>query len=96
MKTNSTIIFFAVVAALGLVTVVAVDIMLAAQEAEARGCPLTSPAANASRLRCVQPDVQSADEQNVESEEATVEEDEEDEDEESTAENEEDTDEDDE
>jgi hypothetical protein len=52
---ESTIVLFAVVAALGLVTVVAVDIILTAQEAEAKGCPLTSPGANASKLRCVHP-----------------------------------------
>lgn len=40
--------------------------MLTAQEADARGCSGTSPAANASKLRCLKPDVQSADEQIVE------------------------------
>ena len=34
METNSTLVIFALIAALGLVTVVAVDIMLTAQEAE--------------------------------------------------------------
>ena len=68
LKTNSAVVIFAVVAALGLVTVVAVDIMLTAQEAEAsRGCRL-SIAVNASKGRCFQPgpSVQSADEQTVE------------------------------
>ena len=46
-------VIFALIAALGLVTVVAVDIVLTAQEAEAKGCPLTSPGANASKTRCV-------------------------------------------
>ena len=55
MNIESTMVLFAVVAALGLVTVVAVDIMLTAQEAEAKGCPLTNPGANASKLRCVRP-----------------------------------------
>jgi hypothetical protein len=55
MNIESTMVLFEVVAALGLVTVVAVDIILTAQEAEAKGCPLTSPAANASRLRRVRP-----------------------------------------
>jgi hypothetical protein len=55
MNIESTMVLFALVAALGLVTVVAVDIMLITQEAEAKGCPLTSPAANASRLRCFHP-----------------------------------------
>jgi hypothetical protein len=101
VKTNSTLMIFAIIAALGLVTVVAVDMILTAQEAEARGCTC-SVAANASQGRCVRPDIQSADEQTVAEEEATVEEDiedeedEEDEDEEPTVENEEDTDEDDE
>jgi hypothetical protein len=38
METNSTLVIFAIIAALGLVTVVAVDIMLTTQEAEAAGC----------------------------------------------------------
>jgi hypothetical protein len=45
-------VLFALVAALGLVTIVAVDIILTAQEAEARGCR-TSIAAN--QGRCVNP-----------------------------------------
>jgi hypothetical protein len=54
MNIELTMVLFALVAALGLVTVVAVDLILTMQEAEAsRGCPLTSPAANASRGRCV-------------------------------------------
>ena len=54
---SSIIMVFAVVAALGLVSVVAVDIMLTMQEAEAqkpRGCN-RSVAANASQGRCVEP-----------------------------------------
>ncbi len=47
------LVIFALVAALGLVTVVAVDVMLTMQEAEARGCSATSPAANASKTRCL-------------------------------------------
>jgi hypothetical protein len=46
-------VLFAVVAALGLMTVVAVDIILTAQEAEAKGCR-TSQAVNASKGRCLQ------------------------------------------
>ena len=42
-----------------------VDIMLTAQEAEARGCN-RSLAINASQGRCLRPDVQSTDEQTVE------------------------------
>ena len=56
METNSTLVIFAIIAALGLVTVVAVDIMLTAQEADAakpptQGCR-NSQAANASQGRC--------------------------------------------
>jgi hypothetical protein len=57
METNSTIVIFALVAALGIVTVIVVDIILTAQEAEAqkpRGCN-RSVAANASQGRCVNP-----------------------------------------
>ena len=53
METNSTLVIFAIIAALGLVTVVAVDIMLTTQEAEAKGCR-TSVGANASKGRCIQ------------------------------------------
>jgi hypothetical protein len=48
------LVIFALVAALGLVTVVAVDVMLTMQEADARGCR-TSQAFNASKGRCFQP-----------------------------------------
>jgi hypothetical protein len=54
---SSIIMVFALVAALGLVTAVAVDVILTLQEAEAqkpRGCN-RSVAANASQGRCVQP-----------------------------------------
>jgi hypothetical protein len=57
METNSTLVIFAIIAALGLVTMVAVDIILTAQEVEAqkpRGCN-RSVAANASQGRCVEP-----------------------------------------
>jgi hypothetical protein len=39
MITNSTLVIIAVIAALGLVTAIAVDIMLTAQEAEATRGP---------------------------------------------------------
>ena len=55
MNMQSTVVLFALVAALGLVTVVAVDLILTTQEAEAKGCRLTSPAANASRGFCIKP-----------------------------------------
>jgi hypothetical protein len=53
METPAAIMLFALVAAFGLVTVVAVDIILTAQEAEAKGCR-TSTAVNASKGRCLQ------------------------------------------
>jgi hypothetical protein len=53
-ETNSILIMFALIAAFGLVTVVAVDIMLTAQEADARGCRPGSTGSNASQGRCVQ------------------------------------------
>jgi hypothetical protein len=57
METQSAIVFFALVAALGLVGVVVVDIMLSAQEVDAaprptKGCN-NSVAANASLGRCI-------------------------------------------
>jgi hypothetical protein len=58
METQTAIVLLALVAALGLVTVVAVDILLTAQEADAvkppvQGCR-NSDAANASQGRCIQ------------------------------------------
>jgi hypothetical protein len=56
METQTAIVLFALVAAFGLVTVVAVDIILTAQEAEAQGClrgKAPSTAVNASKGRCV-------------------------------------------
>jgi hypothetical protein len=50
--TQTAIVLFALVAAFGLVTVVAVDIILTVQEAEAKGCR-TSIAVNASKGRCI-------------------------------------------
>ena len=50
MKTNSTLIIVTILAALGLVTAIAVEIMLTAQEAEARGYN-RSVAFNASKGR---------------------------------------------
>ena len=50
---TQTLVIFALIAAMGLVTVVAVDIMLTAQEAEAKGCKI-SQAVNASKGRCFQ------------------------------------------
>jgi hypothetical protein len=57
METNSTLVIFALLAALGLVTVVAVDVILTTQEVDAaprptKGCN-NSQAANASLGRCI-------------------------------------------
>lgn len=38
METQTVIVIFAIAATFGLVTVVAIDIILTAQEAEAAGC----------------------------------------------------------
>jgi hypothetical protein len=54
MNTETMLTIFAIVAALGLVTVVAVEALSIVQEAEARGCPL-SVAVNASKGRCFNP-----------------------------------------
>ena len=52
METQAAIVLFALVAVFGLVTVVAVDIILTAQEAESAGCS-TSVSVNASKGRCI-------------------------------------------
>jgi hypothetical protein len=58
MNTETTLAIFAIVAALGLVAVVAVDVSsIAQQQAQAkqppgRGCEFT-PGGNASKTRCV-------------------------------------------
>ena len=57
MEIQTTIVLFAVIAALGLVTVVAVDVILTIQEVDAeprptKGCN-NSVAANASRGACI-------------------------------------------
>ena len=50
---NLTIIaIVAALAVLGVVAITLVTIPLQLQEAEARGCPPDSPAANASKTRC--------------------------------------------
>jgi hypothetical protein len=54
MDTQTTMVIFAILAAFGLITIVAVDIVLDTQEAEAKGCK-NSVAANASQFRCVNP-----------------------------------------
>jgi hypothetical protein len=55
MQNNNQLAIIAIVAALGLLGVVAITIVtipLQLQEAEARGCPPTGPAPNASKGRC--------------------------------------------
>jgi hypothetical protein len=52
MNKQTTLVIFALIAALGLVTVVAVDVLLTMQEAEAKGCSGRTPALNASKGRC--------------------------------------------
>ena len=52
MDTQITVVIFAILAAFGLLAVVAVNIILDTQEAEAKGCR-TSQAVNASKGRCI-------------------------------------------
>ena len=52
MDTETMLTIFAIVAALGLVTVVAVEVLSIVQEAEAVGCR-NGVAANASKGRCL-------------------------------------------
>ena len=56
MGTQTTMVFFAIMAAFGLIPIVAVDIVLDTQEAEAKGCKSNSVAVNASLGRCFKPD----------------------------------------
>ena len=59
MESKSTLVIFALISALGLVMVVAVDMVLTSEEADAqkpRGCN-RSVARNASQGRCVEPGV---------------------------------------
>jgi hypothetical protein len=55
MGTNSTLVIFALIAALGLVTVVAVDFIILQQEAEAKGCTPGLTGSNASKGKCIKP-----------------------------------------
>jgi Flp pilus assembly protein CpaB len=52
MNKQTIVVFFVILAAIGLITVVAVDIVLDTQEAEGKGCR-TSQAVNASKGRCI-------------------------------------------
>jgi hypothetical protein len=53
-KSTSTtsITIIVIVAALAVLGVVVVTVLTISQEAEARGCPVTNPAVNASKGRC--------------------------------------------
>jgi hypothetical protein len=55
MTAETMLTVFAIVSALGLLAVVAVEVLSIAQEAEARGCAINSIAANASKGRCFHP-----------------------------------------
>mgnify|MGYP006264336771 CR=1 FL=1 len=50
---NSMFALMAIVAIMGLVELVAVDILTEIQNAEAKGCSVDSPAFNASKGRCI-------------------------------------------
>jgi hypothetical protein len=52
MQNNNQLAIIALVAALALLGVVVVTVVTISQEAEARGCPLGTPAPNASKTRC--------------------------------------------
>jgi hypothetical protein len=54
IETITSYAAIAIVAALGLLGVVAITVVTIPlqQQAEARGCPVTTPAVNASQLRC--------------------------------------------
>ena len=71
MKSNSKLAIFVHIAAMGLVTVVGVDIIL--HEAEARGCN-GSIAFNASKGRCFHTDIQQGEDEEQSNEETTAEE----------------------
>jgi hypothetical protein len=49
---DNQLALIALVTALALFGVVVVTVVTITQEAEARGCPITSPAVNASKVRC--------------------------------------------
>jgi hypothetical protein len=55
MDTQTTLVIFALIAALGLVGVVAVNIIVTTQEADAAGCDAGGRAFNASQGRCFNP-----------------------------------------
>jgi hypothetical protein len=52
---NYNLAIIAVVAALALLGVVVVTVVTISQQAEARGCPTSTPGINASKGRCFRP-----------------------------------------
>jgi predicted benzoate:H+ symporter BenE len=52
ITTSTPIVIIALVAALAVLGVVVVTVAETIQQAEARGCPLGTPAPNASKARC--------------------------------------------
>lgn len=56
MSIQTTVVIFAILAAFGLVTIVAVDIVFTTQEAEAKGCVPGGTGFNASQGKCFKPD----------------------------------------
>ena len=56
MNTQTSAVIFAILAAFGLITVVAVDIVLDTQEVEAKGCTPGGTGFNASQGKCDKPD----------------------------------------
>jgi hypothetical protein len=52
MQNNNQLALLALVAALAVLGVVVVTVAETIQQAEARGCPLGTPAPNASKVRC--------------------------------------------
>jgi hypothetical protein len=55
MDTQTAMVIFAIIAALGMMTVVTVDVMLTMQEADAKGCAENSTAYFASNFQCFNP-----------------------------------------
>jgi hypothetical protein len=53
MLDDRTLAIIAIVAMLGLLGVVVVETISVQQKAEARGCPTSTPAVNASKARCL-------------------------------------------
>ena len=50
---NNILVLISIVLAVGLLGLIAIEITSISQQAEAKGCSIESPAANASRSRCV-------------------------------------------